>query len=68
MIEPGWLDPPNVVHSCYYEFPTELGREDYHRRWLCSCGKRYIVTESQHDGFYFMPIYTTDNTNPNGRD
>lgn len=52
----GWLDPPNPRHSCYDEQPKNLTREDWQRRWRCSCGKVYRVQDSQRDGFYFEAV------------
>lgn len=54
--EPGWIDPPNPRHSCYDEMPKRLTRQDWQRRWRCSCGRVYRVADSQRDGYYFEPL------------
>ena len=57
--ETGWLDPPNPRHSCYDEQPKNLSRNDWQRRWRCSCGRVFRVADSQRDGYYFEPLAPT---------
>lgn len=49
----GWIDPPNIRHSCYDEMPKRLARDDWQRRWRCSCGRIYRVLENPREGYYF---------------
>lgn len=51
----GWLDAPNPRHSCYEEMPSPQ-REDWLRRWQCSCGRVYQVQDSQREGLVFVKV------------
>jgi hypothetical protein len=65
--EAGWIDPPNPRHSCYDEQPKHLTREDWQRRWRCSCGQVWRVADSQREGYYFEPVVRDRQARPRNR-